>query len=1684
MCALADPQPANHQEIELSAITDSPLDTEREEDRRAQGIASRFADARTQKNSQISNTVTFDTVNEHCAQPINSDLVDARTQRFSKKLNPVRFSRRKEHRAQPIMWDLEGARTQEYVPDSNTVKYDGQNTMGAQEITPEFEDTRTRNVSPGMTRAEIHAEDIDTQHDLHLKESDDSSDIGSLITQAPEPESIRATINALSSWVSSIQPRESWYLAGWIRDSPIEFLVDPGAVVSAISRQCYEKLLETNAILTPMKAIHMELEAANKSDMSVHGICNLDLSVHGLVINMDALVVDLNCNAIMGMDVLGDASKLPFILDLVGGTLSGGGYETIQLHRFQAATECFAETTESVCIPPHSEVMLWAKLKTNNGRRGPTAGVVLALQSFVQEFGLLVGRSLVRADVDDWKVPILIYNSDPCTMQPADCLCNPIIVPAHTRIARVEEIQAIQHIGSRNNDTNTEENTLPPHLIDVLDAATELTPIQRARAATLLAKHVKTFPAPGTPITGRTEAVMHDIDTGSTRPIRCNPRKLSPKKIKIQQELVDKMLEEGQIEHSVSAWSAPTVLVTKKDGTTRFCVDYRRLNNNTKKDAFPLPRIDDSLNSLSGQSWFSTLDLASGYWQVKLSEDAKPKTAFATHSGLFQFAVMPFGLCNAPATFERLMSQVMRGLHWKRCLVYIDDILVFGHDFESALESLELVLIRVAEYGLQLKSTKCNLFRSSVPFLGHIVGRAGLECDPSKVSAVANWISPTTTKGVREFLGFTGYYRRFVPDYSTVAQPLVRLLGKDCKFHWTDACQDAFMALRALLIKAPVLAFPKEDLPYIVDTDASDYGIGGVLSQCIEGTEHVIAYYSKSLNPAQQKYCTTRRELLAVVATLDHFKGYVWGPKFLVRTDHAALVWLKNLKNIQGMLARWLAKLQQFHFDIIHRPGAQHGNADGLSRCPQCDRGTCAPIKISVTSDPEQPYASSCVGSSLDSELIPLESGETCMAAVMLTQSANSKLITEAQMTDIDITIVRSWFIARKFPARTQEFAPASHDLKSYWIGRKSLFLDDNHILWRNRSEKSLRAQLVVPRSLRDTVFNDSHHTTYGGHFGITHTHSKLQLHYFWPGMSDFVRDRISACHKCVARKSPVNRHHPMGHVPVSGKFERVAMDLLDVSVISAKGFKYILVVCDYFTKYTEAYPLKDKTARSVVDALMDVWLPRYGFPLFLHSDQGKEFDNVMIHQLSELLGTVKTKTTPYHPRSDGLVERFNRTLLAMLAMFVSQEHDNWDDLLPFMMLAYNTTVHTSTGYTPYRLVFGDECNLPGNLVHRELRADPPPGDPGTYASWVQQALYESYDEVRAQQQRATHRQKRNYDSKAVARAFPINCWTLRYYPPARKNKLCSPWIGPYKVVRAPMEWVVGIQLNADARIIYVHMDDLKRCAPPDPEPTWPDAARGTSVVVSTRAPSTLARSDVTRGQSTPIDTSNIRGSAHHTESTISGHTALRAPTLSVFTNGAHHMESSLSDQIDVRAPESDICEVKSDTVNNSMVNIYPAPTSTWDLQDENCLLSMKSPCSIDVQGYRFFTMERLFYALQLISLGDRKLIGQLAKYSRMDYVRKCVNTRFEMASSTLQNKWLDEQFHTWAQIISARVLSDSAFKNALLDSAGSPLFDPEEPVYATALTSARRLCVQGKTLRWPTWISIPTRVTRGRALI
>ena len=377
------------------------------------------------------------------------------------------------------------------------------------------------------------------------------------------------------------------------------------------------------------------------------------------------------------------------------------------------------------------------------------------------------------------------------------------------------------------------------------------------------------------------------------------------------------------------------MLVRKKNGSLRFCVDYRKLNNITQKDAYPLPRIDDTLDTLAGARWFTTLDLISGYWQVQLDPKDREKTAFCTPDGLFEFNVMPFGLCNAPATFQCLMDTALAGLPWSTCLVYLDDIIILGKDFTSHLNNIQLVFECLRQAGLKLQPAKCTLCGESVSFLGHIVSSSGITADPSKTSKVSTWPVPTCRREVQQFLGLANYYRRFIKDFASIAKPLHHLTEKNVKFEWTPSCQEAFELLKSKLTSPPVLAHPDFQLPFILDTDASATGIGAVLSQChSDGKEEVIAYASRTLSKPERRYCTTRRELLAVVTFVKHFRAYLLGRHFSLRTDHGSLTWLQNFKEPEGQLARWITRLQEYNFSIMHRQGKSHGNADTMSRRP------------------------------------------------------------------------------------------------------------------------------------------------------------------------------------------------------------------------------------------------------------------------------------------------------------------------------------------------------------------------------------------------------------------------------------------------------------------------------------------------------------------------------------------------------------------------------------------------------------------------------------------------------------------------------------------------------------------------------------------------------------------------------
>ncbi|ROT64726.1 hypothetical protein C7M84_017331 [Penaeus vannamei] len=442
------------------------------------------------------------------------------------------------------------------------------------------------------------------------------------------------------------------------------------------------------------------------------------------------------------------------------------------------------------------------------------------------------------------------------------------------------------------NEGVVNDVSLPDHLTDLAwRSAIHLDHQQQERLRSTLTRYADEF-SKGDLDLGRTGLVQHHIRTGDALPIKHAPRRIAPARREEMQRSVMEMEAQGVVERSDSPWSSPVVLVTKKDGTKQFCVDYRSLNNVTAKDSYPLPRMDDMLDAMAGAHWFSTLDLKSGY---------------------HQFTVMPFGLCNAPSCFERLMERVLEGLQWRTALVYLDDIIVFGGSFDEELERLEEVLRR-------LRAANLKLIRGAIP--GEHVGRDGVKTDPQKVAAVQDWPVPTCVADVKSFVGLCTYYRRFVKQFAQIASPLHQLTRKGARFEWSATCQVAFDILKRALVEAPVLPYPDPASPYLLDTDASAEGLGAVLSQVKDGKECVVAYYSAKFTDPEKNYCVTRKELLAIVKSTKHFHPYLYGAKFLIRTDHAALQWLKTLKAPEGQLARWLGRLEQYHYEVQHRPVA------------------------------------------------------------------------------------------------------------------------------------------------------------------------------------------------------------------------------------------------------------------------------------------------------------------------------------------------------------------------------------------------------------------------------------------------------------------------------------------------------------------------------------------------------------------------------------------------------------------------------------------------------------------------------------------------------------------------------------------------------------------------------------------
>ncbi|GFV67985.1 hypothetical protein TNCV_1872671 [Trichonephila clavipes] len=637
---------------------------------------------------------------------------------------------------------------------------------------------------------------------------------------------------------------------------------------------------------------------------------------------------------------------------------------------------------------------------------------------------------------------------------------------------------------------------------------------------------------------GHTTVTQHRIDTADHPPIKQHPRRLPFAKQEEVGTLLREMQENDIIEPSSSPWESPIVLVRKKDGFTRFCVDYRKLNDVTKKDSYPLPRIDDTLDTLSGHKWFSTLDLKSGYWQVEIHPEDREKTAFTSVQGLWQFKVIPFGLCNAPATFERLMETVLKGLTFEACLIYLDDVIIGGRTFEEHLQNIRKVLSKLSDANLKLNPSKCKFFQKEVNYLGHIISAEGVRTDPEKVSAVKNWKRPENLRELRSFLGLCTYYRNGQKE-----------------------CEDSFLQLKEALTSSPILIYPQPDKPFILDTDASNESVGAVLSQEIDGQERVVAYWSKCLSKPERNYCVTRKELLAIVKAIEHFHHYLYGQKFLLRTDHASLTWLMNFRNTEGQVARWIQRLNEYYFDIRHRKGSSHGNADALSRrpCPENCRH-CSRVETKYD------YAIRQITISTATPPDPW----------------SDEKVREDQMADPDIKPLIEFMESSSNKPSWQDISAYSPTTKQYWALWNSLHLRNGVLYRKFESEdgKTFRWQLVLPRSRIPEVLKELHGSPTGGHFGVMKTLYRVRERFCWGKVRADVEQWCKSCDACSARKGPKIRSRGKLHrYNVGAPFERIAFDILGPLPRTASGNKYLLVVMDYFTKWPEVYPIPDQEA-------------------------------------------------------------------------------------------------------------------------------------------------------------------------------------------------------------------------------------------------------------------------------------------------------------------------------------------------------------------------------------------------------------------------------------------------------------------------------------------------------------------------
>ena len=846
----------------------------------------------------------------------------------------------------------------------------------------------------------------------------------------------------------------------------------------------------------------------------------------------------------------------------------------------------------------------------------------------------------------------------------------------------------------------------------------------------------------------------HTIETGDARPINRAHYSLSPEQNEEQKRQIQYLTERKLIRPSQSPWGAPVLFAKKKDGSWRMCIDYRGLNSVTQKNGYPLPKIQDCLDAIGKAKCFSKIDLTSGYWQINVVDKDRTKTAFNTKAGKYEFMVMPFGLTNAPATFQTIMNDLLRPFLDDFVVVYLDDILIYSDNEEEHLQHVKAVMEKLEKEKLFAKPSKCEFFQKYVEFCGHIVGNGEVRMDASKVKAIREWPPLQTVHDVRSFLGLCAYYRRFIEDFATICGPLYELIrGSEGKKYkpvvMNYQARASYDLIKHVITSEKVLAQPDTKLPFIIETDASDFGWGAVLYQAdADGVEHPIAFESKGFTSAEANYATHERELLAIKESLRRWRCYIEnGTTTTVRTDHKGLQYLQTQTQPSGRLARWLAEFGEYKLDIKYKPGSEMTVPDTLSR-----RG--------------------------DFQL--------------LTGEVNDRTLSFDQA----IRAYAEFGTLPDDPEMRTELEKFEHHLR----------VDDDSIQYRDTPQDSWVPYTPV---WARTNFLDHIHKQYG-HCSHETMMDIIRVRQWWPGMRKDIKHYVKHCHECQLAAVPrdVKRDvmHPSGTwKDRSNPFERWGFDLIGPLPETERGNKWIVTAIDYATRWPVAQALPDATAETLAEFVVHRIYRDYGSPKEIITDRGANLWAPAMEEAYDLLGAKHRGTTPYHPRTNGAVERFNGVIGKMLTKYcIGQPRKAWDLYLDQALFATRIRTHTTTGFSPFYLLYGVNPTLP---------SDASGPSPEGYEERIDPAPFLSRDRAQAFKDtmaRAKTNEKA-WNAKVKADAFAKGDMVLIRTKIPQKFEV--DWYGPYEVVQAEILNTYIVKPPGKSPNKYlISGDRMKRC--------------------------------------------------------------------------------------------------------------------------------------------------------------------------------------------------------------------------------------------------------------------------------